>query len=224
MTISKNDMSILFKSYITSQSLISHNLDSFNVLIESGLKDIICSVFKIEDNIIFDNKNHFYKKNVLNKIHEKYNNTERCDYMKCEIECKINTNQVDIDLSTYGLHINEYDVYDVKYVENIIIELFKQNFVWTLKSIRNQIKHQDKSISLHVIVYVLNTYIDKKIVITDMFDRDGYIIKRMDMYIFNPLDKPIEMSYYDKYLNFEKQGNPICKMINGEGKMKNKII
>jgi DNA-directed RNA polymerase beta subunit len=69
MAISKNDMAILFKSYITSQSLISHNLDSFNVLIESGLKDIICSVFKIEDTILFDNKNHFYKKNILNKIH-----------------------------------------------------------------------------------------------------------------------------------------------------------
>ena len=191
--INNHQLSNIFTFFIDVEKyLLSEYKDRENKKIERLLKE---------------NSFNCYYNNVLNKIHEKYNNTERCDYMKCEIECKINTNQVDIDLSTYGLHINEYDVYDVKYVENIIIELFKQNFVWTLKSIRNQIKHQDKSISLHVIVYVLNTYIDKRIVITDMFDRDGYIIKRMDMYIFNPLDKPIEMSYYDKYLNFEKYEN-----------------
>ena len=67
-SLSKNDMSVLFKTYLTSQSLINHNLESFNVLSESGLSHIITSIFKIEDTIYLEGKNHCYKKNILTKI------------------------------------------------------------------------------------------------------------------------------------------------------------
>lgn len=159
------------------------------------------------ERLLKENSFNCYYNQVLNKVNSKYNNTELCDYMNCEIKCKITTNESNIDLSTYAMNINTNDVYDVKFVENLILELFKTHFIWSLHTIKEYVRKIDKSISMHVLTYVLNNMKDNKKIITDMFDRDGYIIKRLDMYIFNPVDKPIEMSYYDKYLNFDKPEN-----------------
>lgn len=138
--------------------------------------------------------------------------TAECDYTKCDYRCEINIPESKdanaLDKSTYNLYIDFFEKYDIEFTTNFIKKLFKTYFIWNIDDILLHIKSNTKDIiSNECINHVLKDFVDEKTIITDGYDRDGYIIKKGSFFIFNPIDVDINTSIYSKMLDFEVSTN-----------------
>lgn len=134
-----------------------------------------------------------------------HSNTSQCDYTKCNYSCIIHSPQNPlqiVDKSTYRLHLNYFDKFDIDYVKTILRELFSKYFIWSLTDITKYIQNKSKKISFDVIYHTLTNIIDNKLLFHDMYNRDGFIINKGEYYIFNAVGIDINTSLYTKMFDF----------------------
>lgn len=171
---------------------LSEYKDRSNKIVERVLKQISFDCYLNKD------RNQTYYNNYQNYSAE-------CDYQLCDIQCMYKLPESDgkeIDYSTYNVNIKNFEKYAMSYVKTQIKLLFKQYFIWSLNDIILKIKDLDSTINVEVIYIVLDTMLKNKTILTDMYNRKGYLISKGDYYIFNPNDISIESSIYEKLFDF----------------------
>ena len=116
--------------------------------------------------------------------------TSICDYKdKCNYTCNWSPNpriKYPINTDTYNIKFASNDILKVKkYIKN----LFRENIVYYLDSIINNINKKHTGIDKLFIYAALEELVDNKDeVVYDKFSRKGYIIYRGDYYVFQPFD------------------------------------
>lgn len=126
-----------------------------------------------------------------------------CDYTECSYNCKYTPGRGDaVDKSTYNLHIQTFDKFDIYYVLQTLRDLFVRSFVWSLDDIVEIISDSEVHISKEAVFTALNYVVENKTMFSDMYNRDGFIINRGPYYIFNHIDIDINSSIYAKMLDF----------------------
>ena len=181
--------------------------------IHSEEKDIINKkIERLMKEVAFDCQyNNEVNKNKKVKVQE--NGSPECDYMNCEYKCKSKKIDQDssLDKDTYKMFLNFFENHDIEYVNGEIRKLFAEYFIWDLdtiiKRINNSFKKFNTGISKEVIYYCLENFIENKIILEDMYERDGFLINKGDYYIFNPSNVDVESSFYTKIINFKKYIN-----------------
>lgn len=133
--------------------------------------------------------------------------TAMCDYGSCEYECIYPIVSSKEDVSSYNLYIEDFEKHDIKVVRQKILNLFKIGFVWDLDDIVDSIRRDDSNITKEVIYVTLDKLVGNKHQVSDMYDREGYIIQKGSYYIFNSDDVDIESSLYNKILDFSQYQN-----------------
>lgn len=194
---------------------LSEYKDRSNKKVERVLKQISFDCYLNKD------RNQAYYNNYQNYSAE-------CDYQLCDIQCMYklpDSVNKEIDSSTYNINIKEFEKYAMSYVKTQLKLLFKQYFVWSLNDIILKIKELDPTINTEVIYIVLDAMVKNKTILTDMYNRKGYLILKGDYYIFNPDDINVESSIYDKLFDFTFDVNDLTydafiSQKEGEGKTK----
>jgi superfamily II DNA or RNA helicase len=132
-----------------------------------------------------------------------------CDYRECAVTCDTNviTDGIPSDKSTYNLHINNFDKYEIYFVMNTLRDMFRKYFVWSLDDIVSYTRELEKNVSLESIYATLGHITQNKVLFTDMYNRDGYVIARGPYYIFNSSDIDVSTSLYGKVLDFTVEKN-----------------
>lgn len=134
-----------------------------------------------------------------------------CDYQKCDYVCdgfdgKAPEDKPQINNDTYGLYFSEHQI---TRIQQMIVELFRFNFVMELDNIIHEIKKDNPTIEQTFIYEALDKIIgkspDKKpLMVKDRFDRQGHLIfsktseDHTSYYIFQPdeLDDQTAPIYY----------------------------
>jgi superfamily II DNA or RNA helicase len=147
-----------------------------------------------------------------NLITSELDGSPECDYTSCNFECDIKTvdienTQIPVDKSTYNLNIQTFDKFDIMYILTILRELFKKYFIWHIDDIISHFATLEPHVSKESIYATLGHVIDNKILFTDMYNRDGFIINKNGYYIFNSTDIDINSSFYSKILDFSVDKN-----------------
>jgi superfamily II DNA or RNA helicase len=134
--------------------------------------------------------------------------TPECDYTKCKYTCAIKSNEDNFkDKYTYNLYVNFFDHFDIEINTHLIKNLFKKYFIWTQDDIIDNLKSIEPMISNESIFTALKQLIDNKTLISDRYDRSGYIIQKGNYFIFNSIDIDINTSIFSKILDFSKNTN-----------------
>jgi hypothetical protein len=127
---------------------------------------------------------------VLNVPIEDKPYTPICDYKdKCNYTCNWSPNprvKYPINTDTYNIKFASNDILKIKkYIKN----LFRENIVYYLDLIVNNINKKYPGIDKLFIYSALEELVDNKNeVVYDKFSRKGYIIYRGDYYVFQPFD------------------------------------
>ena len=173
-----------------------------------------------------------------NSISEEYSGLAICDYTNCKYLCnKDHVKNEDgklersdkSDKSTYNLYIDFFNKEDIKWIKLIIEKLFKIYFIWTISDIFEHIKKLEPYVTREAVITTLELLITNKTILVDMYNRDGFLIKRGDYYIFNGLDIDIESSIYEKFFNFEVDVNKYTLLdyansVNLDVEIKEKVV
>ena len=180
--------------------ILSEEKDRTNKQVERILKEISfdCSINKLRNDIYHDKfKDH----------------SPECDYKECKYTCLFKGSDQQIDKSTYNLNIEYFEKFKISKIQQYIIYLFKQHFIWKLEDIFEKINKyldQDNNQDNNNLIYqILNNFTKDKIKLLDKYDRSGFLIINNDYFIFNPDDKKEESSIYDKFFNFTQDTNNI---------------
>jgi predicted DNA-binding ArsR family transcriptional regulator len=168
--------------------ILSEYKDRSNKKIERTLKEIAIDC-EINKSIKGDGRNG-------------QDGSAECDYTTCEYSCDIHPSSK-LDKSTYKLYLDFYDKFDIEYAISVVKQLFNEYFVWSLEDIISRIR----GVSIESIYYAINSLIENKILISDTFGRDGFLIQKEDYIIFNPIDKDISTSLFAKTLDFQRNIN-----------------
>ena len=130
-----------------------------------------------------------------------------CDYQDCDYKCDINATGIQ-DKFTYNMFIDFFDKYDIEYSIELIKDIFKIYFVWSIDDVLNKIKTLTNNIITTESIFTsIYTLLNNKILINDKFNRTGFLIQKGNFLIFNPIDKPIESSIFSKMLDFSIDSN-----------------
>ena len=113
-----------------------------------------------------------------------------CDY---EGECKYKCNWEPNPRVKYPVNTDTYNIYfaqnDIIRIKKQIKLMFKENIVYHLKAIEENIINKYKDVNKIFIYTALEEIVnDKNEVLYDKFGRKGYIIYRGDYYIFQPME------------------------------------
>ncbi len=137
-------------------------------------------------------------------------NTPECDYSTCKYTCSAPKSPEIKNKDTYKMFLSFFENYDIQYVNGEIRNLFKEYFIWDLKTIIKKIRESinvKNAISDEVVYYCLDSFVENKNVLEDVYGREGYLIKRGDYFIFNPEGIDVQSSFYTKVINFKKYIN-----------------
>lgn len=116
--------------------------------------------------------------------------TSICDYKdKCNYTCNWMVNpriNYPINTDTYNIR---FAAYDIEKIKKHIKNMFRENLVYHLDLIENNILKIEPSTDKIFIYSALEKLVDnKKETVYDKFSRKGYIIYRGDYYVFQPFD------------------------------------
>jgi hypothetical protein len=116
--------------------------------------------------------------------------TSICDYNKdCNYSCNWMPNpriNYPINTDTYNIRFSSNDIEKIK---KEIKNMFRENIVYYLATIENNILQNNPNIDKLFIYSALEDLVNNKNeIIYDKFSRKGYIIYRGDYYIFQPFD------------------------------------
>lgn len=173
--------------------ILSEEKDRSNKQIERLLKEISfdCEFFKNR-----------------NMITEFKDNSPECDYTKCQYKCKMPKDKSKVvDKWSYIMNLDFFDKFDIEWVNNFIKGLFIKYFIWKLSDIEKIIQQIEPNISKESIYFALNNFVNNKTPLLDMYDRDGFIVRKGDFYIFNGYDIDIDSSLYKKFFDFSVKEN-----------------
>jgi hypothetical protein len=125
-------------------------------------------------------------------------NTMRCDFQTCVYSCSD-------EQSVVGDGVQEDDdsdmdepidfwVDDIRYVKDLIRQLYKEDFVYSEEAIIDNVSAMSGYTNRELIYRSLyemidnkdDEMIDKKDVLYDVYGREGYLIEREGLYIFQP--------------------------------------
>jgi superfamily II DNA or RNA helicase len=176
--------------------ILSEEKDRSNKVIERLLKEISFDCY-----INKERNDKFYSKFTKNSA--------ECDYNSCILQCAFKPTDKNIDETTYNINIHEFEKYAINKVKNLLNDYFKLYFIWKLDDIINKIKKYDSTISIQAIYTALHDVVENKVVFTDKYNRDGYIIVKGDYYVFNPSNVDINTSLYKKIFDFETETNDL---------------
>lgn len=130
-----------------------------------------------------------------------------CDYQDCDYKCDINESIIQ-DKFTYNMFIDFFDKYDIEYSTELIKDIFKIYFVWSIDDILNKIKTLTNNIITTESIFTsIHTLLNNKILINDKYNRTGFLIQKGIFLIFNPINTPIESSLFSKILDFSVDSN-----------------
>lgn len=130
-----------------------------------------------------------------------------CDYQDCYYKCDLNETGIQ-DKFTYNMFIDFFDKYDIEYSTELIKDIFKLYFIWSIDDILNKIKALTNNIITTESIFTsIYTLLNNKILINDKFNRTGFLIQKGDFLIFNPINTPIESSIFSKMLDFSVDSN-----------------
>jgi hypothetical protein len=113
-----------------------------------------------------------------------------CDYKE---ECKYTCNWVPNPRIKYPINMDTYNLrfasIDIELIKKYIKNMFRENIVFHLKLIEENINNKMNNIDKLFIYSALEDLVNNKNeIIYDKFGRKGYIIYRGDYYIFQPFD------------------------------------
>lgn len=116
--------------------------------------------------------------------------TQMCDYQKeCKYKCNWEPNprkEYPINTDTYNISFSSTDIQVVK---KYIKYMFRENLVYHLNTIEDNIMSKLEDIDKLFIYSALDELVNNKNeVVYDKFSRKGYVIYRGDYYIFQPFD------------------------------------
>ena len=134
-----------------------------------------------------------YKRYISNKN----DNSEECDYTKCELVCKV-TPPVNYNRITYNLGIRFFDKFQLEKIKDFIIGLFKMYFVWDISNILKLTASKFGNVSKESVFLILGDIVESSEKLNDMYNRNGIIIQRGPYYIFNADGIDINGSLYSK--------------------------
>ena len=100
----------------------------------------------------------------------------QCDYTICDYTCEGDLDKLDesdLNIDTYNLYFSEPHIINA---QNIIHELFRENFVVDLYSLVNLVQKVDRHLTDKYIYEAINRIIKRKDKIKDRFGRTGIII------------------------------------------------
>jgi superfamily II DNA or RNA helicase len=140
-----------------------------------------------------------------NQVDSSFDGKAQCDYQNCNFSCmvKLPDDKINyIDKSTYNLNIVEFEKFDIYFVVNTLRDIFKKYFIWTLDDIVDNIRQLQNNISDEVIFATLGHITENKVLFTDAYNREGFILNKGPYYIFNSSDIDVESSLYTKMLDF----------------------
>jgi superfamily II DNA or RNA helicase len=135
------------------------------------------------------------------------NGSPECDYTDCDFNCEIKPLDSSVDKSTYNLYLKFIEKYTTDVVTNTIQNLFKNYYIWKIDDILSIIQEKDPQISNEVIYSVLTQFIENKTQLSDQFSRQGFLLNKGPLYIFNPNDIDIDTSLFSKILDFSTKTN-----------------
>lgn len=116
--------------------------------------------------------------------------SRECDYRKsCDYECfwKPKTKKVSIDRSTYG---PEFAQSDIEKARERVQELYKEQFIIDVRRIFEYMKKVEPDIDPIYTYLALESLMnpDGEYAVQDRYGREGYLIERDDLFIFQPFD------------------------------------
>jgi hypothetical protein len=116
--------------------------------------------------------------------------SRECDYLKsCEYECDWNpkSKEIVVNKSTYG---PEFAQADIEKAREFIQEIYKNNFAIDLETIFKFIRKKDNDLNIIYIYLALESLMnpDGDYSLQDIYGREGYLIERNDLFIFQPFD------------------------------------
>lgn len=131
---------------------------------------------------------------IGDKPYSKNCNFEKeCDY-KCNPKIE-NKNIIEVDTDTYSFNFAKKNM---DFIINIIKDLFKKDFVYTLEEIVNKVKHKKKFSDI-LIYKTIDHILKKKIILVDKYETTGYLIYRGGYYLFHPENiKDENLPYYNR--------------------------
>lgn len=116
--------------------------------------------------------------------------SRKCDYRKiCDYQCVWNPKKADmkIDRSTYG---PEFADADIDKARECIQLLFREHFVLDVRYIFAYVKEKESDIDPIYTYLALESLMNPngEYAVQDLFGREGYLIERDDLFIFQPFD------------------------------------
>jgi len=130
----------------------------------------------------------------------------QCDYQDCDYQCNLLPPNNNFDKFTYNMFIDFFEKYDIEYIIELIKDLYKKYFIWSIDDIISKIT-QVTPVSSESIFTALYTLVNNKVIITDKYNREGYLIQKDTLFIFNPIDHNINTSIFAKILDFNEDKN-----------------
>lgn len=186
ITESKSDLLTFFID--KEKYVLSEEKDRANKKVERLLKEISfdCSLM-----------------HSRNQVEKSFAGQAECDYQECDFACAVSGETTgSIDKSTYNLNLQFFDKFDIQFILTNLQELFRTHFVWSLNDIVKHLINKDAKLSSESIYFTLGQIVANKTPFIDLYGRDGFIINRGDLYIFNSSDVDINSSIYNKTLDF----------------------
>lgn len=134
--------------------------------------------------------------------------SRECDYQKkCTYECEWKPKKdFTIDRSTYG---PEFAQADINKAREKIQELFRENFSIDIYKVFQYVKEKEPDVDPIYTYLALETLMNPsgEYVVQDRYGRDGYLIERNDLFIFQPLDVA------DEYAPMWYRKNPLMTKV-----------
>ena len=138
-----------------------------------------------------------------NRITDGTHGSPECDYADCEYACKQTPPKNDrIDRSTYKMYLSFFDQFDIYFVLETVKNIFNKTFVLHLDDIKDHIRSVEPLITDEAIYTALNYIVTNKVLMVDMYGREGFLIRTGEYYIFNDSNIDVESSLYSKILDF----------------------
>jgi superfamily II DNA or RNA helicase len=190
----KNDSISIRESVDLKNYRIAENKDIIIKNITRIMKEsaVDCALFRKENIIVSDKKIKQISSSgeILNIPLADKPYSPMCDYKEdCNYKCNWTPNpkvNYPINTDTYNLR---FAYNDIEKIKKTIKNMFRENIVFYLQSIENNIFQKHKNVDKLFIYSALEELVNNKNeVVYDKFSRKGYIIYRGDYYIFQPFD------------------------------------
>ena len=161
-----------------------------NIYLEEFYEDIDPAINPLSQQIIIDSKGKQRQITLYDK-----DGSINCDFESCDYHCYNDNNndqliEVESNNDTNSL---EFSSYDIQYIEEFILNLFRETFALYENDIIDIIVDQFKSsgtpeLDNDLIYLALDNIVKNRVPTKDIYGRSGFVINRNNIYIFQPFE------------------------------------